>query len=330
MPRPAAREGDSNVCTATAPIPHVGGLISGLTGPRRVEICGGLAATVTSLCECQCPLVPVPNAIATGAPTVLIGGWPAARVLDTTTHGGFVSSGQGRVLIGEYAAAAAKKVFPGRQTFGNCGIRCCEQIIHQTWGLKYLEQWMLTTFINNKYAYDHPNPAKRGGMTIGQIQGILNVFSIQSDLYVNPPRATLAELLMDNRALIATVDPGTYYNIPNIIGQESHAFFITEGEFDEHGQLTHVYLNDTGKGDQGISVEIAWLEKAQKARADFLGKPLYELVAVQRPIWGRLPPSPPIIPPNLPAIFHPTPPPPIALPRRRAPPPPRHPARQVP
>lgn len=95
----AARVTDMHVCPAenpsTPPIPHVGGPIIGPGAPT--VLIGGLpAARVGDLCSCTGP----PAAIVNGSGTVFIGGMPAARVGDTTAHGGTIVSGSPTVLIG--------------------------------------------------------------------------------------------------------------------------------------------------------------------------------------------------------------------------------------
>ena len=66
MGQPAARVNDMHVCPmVTGLVPHVGG-----------------------------PILPA------GEPTVLIGGMPAARLGDTTAHGGSIILGEFTVLIG--------------------------------------------------------------------------------------------------------------------------------------------------------------------------------------------------------------------------------------
>jgi uncharacterized Zn-binding protein involved in type VI secretion len=54
------------------------------------------AARATDMATCVGP----PDVIAMGSPTVLIGGMPAARMLDPTAHGGMVMMGFPMVLIG--------------------------------------------------------------------------------------------------------------------------------------------------------------------------------------------------------------------------------------
>ena len=59
---------------------------------------GGMpAATATGMCVCVGP----PDTIAKGSATVLIGGKPAARLGDTTAHGGVIAGpGCPTVMIG--------------------------------------------------------------------------------------------------------------------------------------------------------------------------------------------------------------------------------------
>jgi uncharacterized Zn-binding protein involved in type VI secretion len=95
---PAARIGaDQHVCPAfTGPVPHVGGPIIG-PGVPTVLIVGLPAAVLGDMCTCVGP----PSTIIKGSATVLIGGRPAARLTDSTAHGGtIVGPGAPTVLIG--------------------------------------------------------------------------------------------------------------------------------------------------------------------------------------------------------------------------------------
>jgi uncharacterized Zn-binding protein involved in type VI secretion len=77
------------------PIPHVGGPITGPGAPT--VLIGGLpAARVSDMAVCVGP----PDTIVKGSATVLIGGLPAARMGDTTAHGGSIVLGYPTVLIG--------------------------------------------------------------------------------------------------------------------------------------------------------------------------------------------------------------------------------------
>ncbi len=78
----------------TPPVPHVGGPI--VTGAPTVMIGFMPAARVGDTCTCVGP----PDAIAMGSLTVIIAGQPAARIGDPTVHGGVVTVGCPTVIIG--------------------------------------------------------------------------------------------------------------------------------------------------------------------------------------------------------------------------------------
>jgi uncharacterized Zn-binding protein involved in type VI secretion len=78
----------------TVLVPHVGGPIVAPGAPT--VLVGGLpAARVGDMVVCVGP----PDVIALGSFTVLIGGQPAARMGDLTAHGGTIVLGYPTVLI---------------------------------------------------------------------------------------------------------------------------------------------------------------------------------------------------------------------------------------
>lgn len=97
---PAARLNDFHQCPMTTPVgpvqvPHVGGPIAG-PGAPTVLIGGVPAAKVGDVAICFGP----PDAIVKGSMTVKIMGVPAARLGDKTAHGGTIMMGFPKVLIG--------------------------------------------------------------------------------------------------------------------------------------------------------------------------------------------------------------------------------------
>ncbi|MBN8896340.1 MAG: PAAR domain-containing protein [Rhodanobacter sp.] len=92
---PAARLTDMHVCPmVTGVVPHVGGPIVAPGAPT--VLIGGLpAARVSDMVTCVGP----PDTIVMGAPKVLIGGLPAARMGDSTAHGGTIVLGCFTVII---------------------------------------------------------------------------------------------------------------------------------------------------------------------------------------------------------------------------------------
>lgn len=96
---PAARLTDMHTCPmqtpALVPIPHVGGPVVG-PGVTTVLIAKMPAAVLGDNCVCVGP----PDSIVKGSATVMIGGKPAARMGDTTAHGGSIVLGAFTVMIG--------------------------------------------------------------------------------------------------------------------------------------------------------------------------------------------------------------------------------------
>lgn len=96
---PAARLTDMHQCPmvtpGTPPVPHVGGPITGPGAPT--VLIGGLpAAKMGDMAVCVGP----PDSIVKGSSSVMIMSMPAARVGDTCAHGGSITLGCLTVLIG--------------------------------------------------------------------------------------------------------------------------------------------------------------------------------------------------------------------------------------
>ena len=92
---PAARVGDMHTCPmVTGVVPHVGGPILP-PGAPTVLIGGMPAARMGDMCTCVGP----PDAIILGSPKVMIKGQPAARMGDSTAHGGVIVMGFPKVII---------------------------------------------------------------------------------------------------------------------------------------------------------------------------------------------------------------------------------------
>lgn len=96
---PAARLSDMHTCPmvtpGTPPVPHVGGPITSPGAPT--VLIGNLpAAKVGDMCVCVGP----PDSIVKGSSSVMIGGMPAARMGDNTAHGGVIVAGMPTVMIG--------------------------------------------------------------------------------------------------------------------------------------------------------------------------------------------------------------------------------------
>lgn len=93
---PASRLTDMHVCPmVTGVVPHVGGPIVAPGAPT--VLIGSLpAARVTDQCVCVGP----PDIITLGSATVLTGSLPQARIGDMTAHGGAIVMGLPTVFVG--------------------------------------------------------------------------------------------------------------------------------------------------------------------------------------------------------------------------------------
>lgn len=100
--KPAARLTDMHTCPmVTGLVPHVGGPIA-VPGAPTVLIGSLPAARVTDTCICVGP----PDSIIMGSPTVYISGLMAARMGDPTAHGGVITVGMPTVMIGVSGAGS--------------------------------------------------------------------------------------------------------------------------------------------------------------------------------------------------------------------------------
>lgn len=96
MGTPASRLTDMHTCPmVTGVVPHVGGPVIGPGAPT--VLIGGLpAARITDQCVCVGP----PDVIVKGSATVITMTMPQARIGDTTAHGGALVLGCFTVLVG--------------------------------------------------------------------------------------------------------------------------------------------------------------------------------------------------------------------------------------
>jgi len=97
MGKPAARITDMHICPKVnpGPVPHVGGPI--VKGPPNVLIGALPAARVGDMAICVGP----PDKVSAGSSGVMINGKQAARMGDSTAHGGKIVMGCPTVLIGD-------------------------------------------------------------------------------------------------------------------------------------------------------------------------------------------------------------------------------------
>lgn len=303
MSQPAARIGDLHTCPMSdGPKPHVGGPINP-PGCPTVLIGGSPAARVGDLATC---VSPAPDAIVKGAFPVPIGGQPAARMTDSTAHGGVITLGCPIVLIGLagtsgnpwaakdacQAAAAGRNPPPGTtdpngnqlqpntpgQSYNNCGVESSRQIINQATGASVSQEGLLNQAMSNGWANQVPgNLWASGGTSPATRAAILQANGVPASMVP----ATMGDLelaVSQGRGVIAAVDAAPLWGGTTAAGS-FHAIVVTGVEYDEHGNIKNVIINDTGMGTCQQSIPVATFQQALAARG---GAPH---VVTNNPIW---------------------------------------------
>jgi hypothetical protein len=99
-----------------------------------------------------------------------------------------------------------------------------------------------------RVVFDEHHPDS-GGTYPKQRQRILAKHSVSSGIK-NTTSDDLAKAIRDNKGIMVDVDPGVLWDDPQALGG-GHIIVVYDGDFDENGKLTHVYVNDTGARQQG-------------------------------------------------------------------------------
>lgn len=248
-----ARTNDTHFCEAhgagTLPDGLVSVRVNGQPAVRAGDrfVCGG----------CR-------NRMQTGASTVTIGGELAARLNDKSEHGGFVTRGSGTVFIGGpmgmgclgagtsmcQAMAAGRRSGETRQSYGNCVLESVRQIIRRAKGSKLTEDEMIAHALARGLADNKPGTDEHGGSSGTRGQRILEEFGIPAERMPSQGPATLGTIkqaIAERRGVVAFVDPKDIW--PGMIKSGCHAVVVTGVELDEDGNVTAVFINDTGRGD---------------------------------------------------------------------------------
>jgi hypothetical protein len=151
-----------------------------------------------------------------------------------------------------------KKVYPGAQKYGNCGIQSSNQLIAAKTGSLVDEKKLLEKSIKDRDA-EPEKPGEgdfgRGGTgPVGRQNILLKSGDIKSRIDPTTPK-NLADAIKANKGIVVNVDAGVLWDKSDDIGQ-GHAIVVYDGDFDDDGNLTHVYINDTGSNQQGRRMTI--------------------------------------------------------------------------
>lgn len=284
----AARVGDQHDCPQ-----HKGGGPIDPPGAQTVNIGGQPAARMNDMASCQGR---PQDKIITGSFTVCIEGQPAARVSDKTAHGGVIISGCGTVLIGLSgtagnvlggtsmcaAAASGRKSGSTQQSYSNCGVESCRQIINKANGTNISEDAFLQNAINNNLAQGVPGQAPTswdGGVSLSDIQQILGNNGVPASQQNATPENT-GIALSRGQGVIAALDAYYIWQPRSAVKQSlPHAVLVTGIEYDDKGNRTAIIINDTGTGNCGQRIAVSDYDQAIAAISGSL------ITTTNNPIW---------------------------------------------
>lgn len=155
-------------------------------------------------------------------------------------------------LVGPNWQSAAASIFPGQQTFQNCGVQSSRQIVEQALGvclnkteLDFLNDAIATCGVDK----GSPHPQESGGTGAIDRQCILKQYGVDSSVE-SASVSAVDNALRDRKGIIISADVQVLWNgrVPPPPPTGRHAVVLTHGDYDSNGNLTGVFVNDTGIG----------------------------------------------------------------------------------
>lgn len=158
-------------------------------------------------------------------------------------------------IVGENWKKAVDAVFPGQQSYQNCGLQSTRQIVEQAQGpqgkteLQYMDDAIASCGIPQ--AANHPDDS--GGTNAEQRQCVMQQYGVGSS--VEPATiANVDDALRNGKGVVMSSNSDTLWATqgfpPGVGGGGRHAVVLTNGIYDNDGKMTGVHVNDTGTGTQ--------------------------------------------------------------------------------
>ena len=281
-----ARKDDLQVCPTHGPatLPE---------GAPHVKVNGRATVRVGDPFTCGgCP-----DRVKTGASTVTFGGEFAARLTDQSEHGGRIVLGAINVVIGGPAGmgtigagksicramAAGRKSGETHQTYNNCVLESCRQIIRRAHGNEVTEDELK----DHAEKHGRTDPRTGGGSTGEKGLQLLDDFSVPAERMPTKPPATLDTLkqaVSEHRGVVAFIEPHTMS--PNLYEPDGrHAVVVTGVELDAEGKVSAVFINDTGAGECGKKVPASVFAAAMQNLPTEKATGGASLLVTKGPIW---------------------------------------------
>lgn len=158
-------------------------------------------------------------------------------------------------IVGSNWSKAVNDVFPGQQSYQNCGLQSTRQIVEEAKGkqAKTELQYMDDAISSCGALKDANHPADSGGTSAASRQCVMQQYGVPSSL----EPATVANVdaaLRSGKGVIMSSDADTLWATqgmpPGVGGGGRHAVVLTNGLYDADGKMTGVHVNDTGTGTQ--------------------------------------------------------------------------------
>jgi uncharacterized Zn-binding protein involved in type VI secretion len=296
---PAARHEEQCLCPA-----HGLGVID-KSAAGSVETNGRGQARGGDTARCACG---PSDFLVTGSGSVTVNSQPAARMSDKTMHHGLVVLSSGDVVIGGPTVGATlgnegegdkncKAMAAGReppqgatytpggtqipphhqeQSYGNCGVESCRQIIHRATGRTLGQEELLYWAIDRGLATGSRDPAKlrdSGGTLPANQRRILEQNGVPAA--EQPPTAeNAAQAVAEGRGVIFSGWCAPIYDNKQA---GTHAVVISGVEYDEHGEIKSFILCNSGDGNCDEKLPASRFQKAIV--------PSYPLVVTKDRLW---------------------------------------------
>ncbi|MGN6529601.1 MAG: hypothetical protein ACTHL8_24675 [Burkholderiaceae bacterium] len=185
-------------------------------------------------------------------------------------------------IVGPNWKKAVNDVFPGQQSYQNCGLQSSRQIVDQAQGklakteLKFMDDAIASC--GARQAANHPDDS--GATSAASRQCVMQQYGVPSS--IEP--ATVANVdsaLRERKGVIMSASSDVLWGTQGIAegagGGGLHAVVLTNGLYDASGNMTGVHVNDTGTGTQ-YTLTTAQLK-------DCLDSGSGKLNVTDKPIW---------------------------------------------
>ena len=158
-------------------------------------------------------------------------------------------------VVGPNWTAAVNKVFPGQQSYQNCGLQSSRQIVEQAKGPlgKTELQFMDDAIASCGVSQEANHPADSGASSAPQRQCVLQQYGVPSTVE-SATVANVDDALRKGKGVIMSTKADVLWATqgfpPGVGGGGRHAVVLSNGIYDGSGKMTGVHVNDTGTGTQ--------------------------------------------------------------------------------